>query len=126
MTLIDHVLQEPLWLQAWMFTLVIVNGASFIFGFFDRRAHWVLTATLAVMVLMPELFDIYGYSRILGLTHILFWTPLLIYLWRNRQPNDHRTWAGRYLYTVLAIDGISLVIDYIDLARFLMGDGDLT
>ncbi len=122
MTFNEHIATQPSWIQIWLLILSVTNLAAVIFAFFDRRAHWVLTAMLAVMIVMPEMFDRFGYTRILGLTHVIFWTPLVIYLWRARQPDDLKTWVGRYLYLVIIVNGISLIIDYIDVARFLLGD----
>lgn len=126
MTLNDFILQEPIWLRSWLFWLMFINTASVIFAFTRKEAHWVLTAWLANLLFMPMLFAEFGYTRILGLSHIVFWTPLLVYLWRRRAEIELRSVSGAYLWALFVSDGLSLVIDYIDLARYLAGDGALT
>lgn len=117
--------QEPLWLKSWVYWMIFINSISIFFAFTRNEAHWVLTAWLANLLTMPMLFDAVGYVRLLGLPHIVFWTPLVIYLWMKRR-SFSSTWAGRYLWVVMATNGASLVIDYIDVARYLAGDGDLS
>jgi len=126
MTLNDFILQEPIWLRSWLFWLMFINTASIVFAFTRPEAHWVLTAWLANLLFMPMLFAEFGYTRILGLSHIVFWTPLLVYLWRRRTGIELRSVSGAYLWALFASNGLSLVIDYIDLARYLAGDGALT
>jgi hypothetical protein len=105
---------------------MFINTASILFAFTRQEAHWVLTAWLANLLFMPMLFAEFGYTRILGLSHIVFWTPLLVYLWRRRAGIELRSISGAYLWALFASNGLSLVIDYIDLARYLAGDGALT
>lgn len=116
--------QEPWWLSSWVYWLIAINSLSLFFAFTRNEAHWVLTAWLGNLVMMPMLFDAVGYVRLLGLTHIVFWTPLVIYLWRQRSTFGN-SWSGRYLWVVLVTNTASLIIDYIDVVRYLLGDGDL-
>ncbi|MDP2150288.1 MAG: hypothetical protein Q8K13_11665 [Parvibaculum sp.] len=116
--------QEPWWLSSWVYWLIAINSLSLFFAFTRNEAHWVLTAWLGNLVMMPMLFEAVGYVRLLGLTHIVFWTPLVVYLWRQRSEFGS-SWSGRYLWVVLATNSASLIIDYIDVVRYLLGDGDL-
>ena len=69
-----------------------------------------------------KLYDVVGYVKLLGLPHIVFWTPLIIYLvLQLRGPEMPK--APRII--MLAIVGailISLAFDYTDVARYLAGD----
>lgn len=116
--------QEPWWLSSWVYWLIAINSLSLFFAFTRNEAHWVLTAWLGNLIMMPMLFEAVGYVRLLGLTHIVFWTPLVVYLWRQRSEFGS-SWSGRYLWVVLATNSASLIIDYIDVVRYLLGDGDL-
>lgn len=73
-------------------------------------------------VLMNWLFGEYGYQRILGLAHIVFWTPLLIYLWARRRHWNMASLSGKWLAALFATNLVSLIIDYIDVARYLSGE----
>lgn len=117
--MLDQVLQQPWWLQAWIFWLVVVNTAAVVFW---RRieARWVLLAWTLNLPLITLLYERFGYTRILGLSHILCWTPLLVYLWRRRP------WPGgaygKWLATLFVTNLASLAIDYLDVVRYLLGE----
>ncbi len=129
----EFIAQEPLWLQLWIQWMVVANlgGVAFIIG--RRDAGWHLRPEPAVVVItmianvlfMGWLFEQVGYVRLLGLSHVIFWTPLLIWLWRRRQGIEGRVLRG-YLWTVGLTNTVSLVIDYVDVARYLAGDAAST
>jgi len=118
--MLDHILDEPLWLELWIFWMVILNSASI---FFLRRAEarWTLAAWLGNLFTMNRLFEVFGYTRILGLSHVLWWTPLVVYLFRRRASFGEGAFGGwaRWLALTLAA---SLVVDYLDVARWALGE----
>jgi hypothetical protein len=79
----------------------------------------VWLGNIATMMIMYWLI---GYVRLLGLSHVLWWTPLfawLLPLLRTERP------AGRFriwVYLLVASDLASLAIDYVDVFRYLAGD----
>lgn len=119
--MISHILEEPAWLQIWVFWMMAVNTASLVFVR-HTEARWVLAAWAGNAATMSLLFELAGYTRLLGLSHVLWWTPLLVYLYRRdlraRRPEPYGTWLRALFLTNLA----SLVIDYADVARYLLGD----
>ncbi len=121
MGLITEILQEPWWLLFWITWLGFVNVASIAF-WSEREARWVLAAFAGALITMQALYQINGYNRFLGLAHIIFWLPLLIYLYgqlsRVVGPRLFETW----LRVLMASIGVSLVIDIVDLLRYLGGD----
>ncbi len=121
----EHIAAGPLWVQIWVGIMTVVNLSAIVFVWKDVRPRWVLAALLPNAIFMQYLFSVFGYTRILGLSHVIFWTPLLIYLYRSRRPDDRQSWTGRYLYTVMIVNGISLLFDYSDVIRHLLGDGAL-
>jgi hypothetical protein len=118
--MLDHILNEPFWLKLWIFWMVFLNSASL---FFVKRAEgrWVLAAWLGNLFTMNRLFEAFGYTRILGLSHVLWWTPLLVYLFRRRASFGEGAFGGwaRWLVITLAA---SLAIDYVDIARWALGE----
>lgn len=123
MDMMQDIAREPLWLQAWVYWLMIANTAAILFVIQRPEARWILAAWLAnVMIIMPAFYETFGYTRILGVAHIIVWAPLLVYLWDRRERFDTATWAGRYLWVLFATNLASVVIDYVDLARYLSGD----
>lgn len=121
--MMQDIAAEPVWLQAWIYWLIAINTASILFVIQRAEARWILAAWLAVVLaIMPAFYETFGYTRILGVAHIVVWAPLLVYLWDRRERFDTATWAGRYLWVLFATNLVSLAIDYIDLARYLTGD----
>ncbi len=117
--LIDRIAQGPQWIYWWTRVIDASNWLLVPFAFYDRRARWALLAWVINIVMIITLYNVFGYVRILGLSHIIAWTPLLIYLLSRRRPFSQENWTGRYLYWFMAVITVSLVFDYIDVARYL-------
>jgi len=122
MELMDFILAEPLPLLAWVMVLMVMNTLSVLF--LKRvEARWVLAAWIPNGIFMSFLFTQVGYTRMLGLSHVVFWTPLLIYLWRRRAHwNVAGSLTGKWLVGLFVVNLASLVVDYLDVIRYLMGD----
>lgn len=116
------IMMQPLWLQVWVGWLVLVNVAGALVFIRRPEAKWVLIAMVGNAIFMNWLFAEYGYQRILGLAHVVFWTPLLIYLWLRRRQWDLKSLGGKWLAVLFATDLTSLIIDYVDVARYFAGD----
>lgn len=117
------VMQEPLWLQAWVGWMMVLNTAA-LFFLRTSEARVVLGCWIANVITMTVFFELFGYVRLLGLSHVIWWTPLVIYLF-SRRGSFPAGAVGIWLWIVLVTNSASLVIDYIDVARYFMGDGDL-
>jgi asparagine N-glycosylation enzyme membrane subunit Stt3 len=121
---------EPLWLQGWIMLLVLANAGAVFFVVTRQdgrlRPRWeaiaIVAGFAAAGVFMTWLYDVVGYVRLLGLAHLLFWTPA--YAWvLSRFLRGGLTPAFRhYAVFYLAIAGASLVVDVVDVARYLLGD----
>ena len=68
------------------------------------------------------MYDQLGYVKLLGLPHILFWTPLAVYLFATfRKPQ--LTKAPKIIIAlILATILISLAFDYTDVIRYALGE----
>lgn len=123
MTFHQHLMSQTTWIVIWVFWLVFLNiaGAA-IFAWRHVEARWVLAAMLANLPVMNLLFRYFDYTRMLGLSHIIFWTPLLVYLWLRRDKIQLRTPFGIYIHILFISNFISLIVDYIDVIRYLTGD----
>ena len=125
MTLDEYAAHGPAWVLYWMYWMGFINFAAIFFVWKKVEARWILAAMIANMVFMGQfLFPTYGYVRLLGLSHIIFWTPLAIYLFRRNVFQKPKGIYDLYLLAVLITISVSLVFDYIDLARYLMGETD--
>ena len=126
MTFEEAIALQPQWVQIWLNLLL---GGAFILPIallISRQSRVAgivtlivsLTAGFAVM----WLFDRLGYVKLLGLPHILLWTPLVIYLFgqfrRPDMPQIPKVILGLVLATIL----ISLAFDYVDVLRYILGE----
>jgi hypothetical protein len=126
MTLTEAIATQPLWVQIWLnvlFAGAFVLPLALLIWAPSRRAG-ILTV-LASILAGAGIFWLYaqlGYVRLLGLPHILIWTPLVVFLWgQSNRPNMPRA-PRLILYTVMAVILVSLAFDYVDLARYILGD----
>jgi len=114
---------QPPWLQIWLNILVGVLALSLPFSLVRVEARWTLLGFILGAAAVLGLYAQFGYSRLLGAGHVVFWTPLLVYLlmrrphWRERD-----SWAGKWILAAVGVLTISLAFDYIDVVRWLAGD----
>jgi hypothetical protein len=126
MTFQEAILAQPLWLQIWVFWMAGINLLAIPVLLIGRktRADALVIAILNVGSALTAgyIFETLGWVRLLGLGHLIFWTPLAVFLWhrlkRRRIPAPYRAIMIALLATLL----ISLPIDLIDLVRYLMGE----
>ena len=124
---------EPAWLRAWIMLLVLSNLAAVFF--IVRRGQnglglriepiAILVSFLAAGAFMGWLYEQVGYVRLLGMAHLVFWGPVWGWVLSRRREIATQTLFGRYIHVYLAIAGLSLLIDAIDVIRYLVGDGEL-
>lgn len=120
-TLMQNIFAQPTWLVAWVGWLMLVNTASVIFVR-QVPARWVLAAWIGNALTMTALHVEFGFTRILGLSHVIWWTPLLIYLWRAQALRTLTGPARHWLLALVLSNGVSLVVDYVDVARYALGE----
>ena len=66
-----------------------------------------------------------GYVRLLGLPHLIFWIPLVIYLiLRVCRGTPIETPYRQVLYVLIGTLLISLAFDAQDVVRYLLGETD--
>ncbi len=105
----------------WIGLLVVVNIAGPIYFFEALEAKVVLAAFLASAASMTAIFAAKGFVRLLGIGHI-FWIPMVPWLWTRLDQVEPGTLIGYWMIAVVAINGISLIIDAIDVVRYVSGD----
>ena len=129
-TLGEAMSTEPTWLVSWLILLGGTIFLSIVFTIYKDeqgfRFRWEPLAIVACFFLagaiMNFMYERVGYVRLLGLAHIIGWAPIYIYLIIKRKGIGFATLWGKYVHLYLLIAGISLVIDTIDVGRYLAGD----
>jgi hypothetical protein len=121
---------QPSWLITYLYILVAANlGAIF---FIAKRTDkgWRLRFEAIVIIVafllagnfMDYLYAQYGYVRLLGLAHIVFWTPVYAWIFTHRKDYAATPYFAKFVTFYLVMAGISLFIDIIDVARYLLGE----
>ncbi len=111
----------PMPWPVWLGLLVTVNVAGPIFFFEAIEAKVVLVAFLASAALMTAIFASKGFVRLLGIGHI-FWIPMVPWLWTRLDQVEPGNLIGYWMIAVVALNGISLIFDTIDVVRYVTGD----
>lgn len=114
-------MRQRLPVRLWVMLLAAFNLVVPLF-FLDRREAQLVVATfLAGAMLMTAITALAGFTRLLGLGHVL-WIPLLYFLWTRLAqipPNDI---FGLWVRTLMALNAVSLLIDIADVGRYVAGD----
>jgi len=132
-TLNEAIATEPVWLQVWVMALVVTNLAALLFVVHREQGRWrvraepvaILVSFVAAGLFMGWLYGQVGYVRLLGLAHLVFWGPVWGWILSRRRAIGGETLFGKYIHVYLAVAGLSLLIDAVDVIRYLLGDGAL-
>lgn len=111
----------PQWVQLWVswMTFAMLSGLWFLGE--RRETRMVLLVAVLTGVCSMAIGYYFGWSRLWGLVHVVLWTPLLVWLWRRRPApglGAYSLWVWALMLTI----AVSLVFDYIDVARYFSGD----
>ena len=114
-------LKMPLHWQLWVMLLVAANLVAALFFLRRLEAQVVLGTFGASMILMTLLTGRFGFTRIVGLGHIL-WIPMLAFLSLRLGDIPVSDAFGIWIRALFLLNGISLVIDATDAIRYIAGD----
>jgi len=105
----------------WVGLLMAVNMIAPFFFMATLEAKVVLATMMASAGLMMFIFAQKGFVRLLGLGHIL-WVPLIVWLLGRMNFEAPASVFEQWLLTVIVLNGLSLVIDAVDVFRYLKGE----
>ncbi len=114
-------LHMPVYWQLWLILMVSANALAPLFYLDRLEARAVFVTFIASMGLMTLLTGVSGFTRLLGLGHIL-WVPLILFLWSRIDQIPADNFFGIWIRALMAINSVSLVIDGIDVFRYITGD----
>lgn len=119
---IKNIFKMPMVWWPWMAGLPLINLSS-VFFLPRTEALVVLVAGLLAATIMTVLHAKLGYVRLLGVGHFV-WIPMLIWLgFRLNNIPEGSLFYG-WILTLITMDTVSLIIDIVDLLRYLLGDRD--
>ena len=126
MTFQEATLQLPTWVQLWLNVLLLGAFILPVTLFIWRQTRLVALITLLASGIAAfsifSMYDSLGMVRLLGLPHVILWTPLVIYLFGVLRKPDLPVipkWILRFTITTIVI---SLIFDYLDVIRYVFGD----
>jgi hypothetical protein len=115
------ILRLPILVRVWLTLLMAVNLLAPIIYIQRSEARIVLLTFLASFLVMILITGASGFTRLLGLGHVL-WVPLLFFLFSRLDSipvgGSYSTW----IRSVIALNSISLVLDLVDVVRFARGE----
>lgn len=106
--------------RLWAILLIVVNAMALAFVT-SPHGQIALVAVLAGIAVMAVIHRRLGFVRLLGIGHI-FWAPMLIgfaLCMPDRLDDPALFW---WIVTLMACNTVSLVVDAIDVARFVRGE----
>jgi hypothetical protein len=115
----------PLPWKVWLSLLVAANVIVPLYYFQQLEAQIVLGTMAANVALMTFLTSRFGFTRVLGLGHI-FWIPLLVFLLARLGNSPADDAYGTWLRVLIVLNCGSLMIDVVDVIRYLAGDREET
>ncbi len=114
-------LKLPFGVQLWLFVLMCANMVAPLFFFDKIEAQVSVAVFIASAMLMVYLTARSGFSRLLGFGHVL-WLPLIIFYWTRFDTAPINSLFGMWMRAVVLLNALSLILDAIDVVRFIRGD----
>ena len=111
----------PIHWQVWLGLLITVNIVGPFFFINTMEAQIVLATAIAGLGIMAVIFSEKGFVRLMGIGHI-GWFPLVSLLWMRLDFAPANSAFGFWLMTVIVLDSLSLLIDTIDVFRYVKGE----
>ena len=126
MSLSEAIATQAAWIQIWVGWIAVINiatlAALLITPALRRDGIVVGVAVHDNFLLMKWLNGQFGYVRLLGLSHVLIWTPLALYLILALRSERIVGWVRRLTQVFVLSMGVSLIFDTVDVARWIMGE----
>ena len=126
MTLPEAIAQQPAWVGIWLNVLmvcaILLPLSLFIWRLSRSSATAILIANVLSFAGINWMYGQLGYVKLLGLPHVVFWTPIVILLMIKMRKDDMPEWPRGIMAIVTIAMLISLAFDYTDVARYLLGE----
>ena len=108
--------------QAWIGLMLLLNAIMPLIYIGHIEGKTVFAVFVVSATLMAAIHHAKGFVRLIGVGHFV-WLPLIAWLVPRLEAADGpmRLW----LIGLIVVNGVSLVIDVIDLIRYLRGERDI-
>lgn len=116
----SKIMKFPLPVRVWVILLIAINMSSLFFLEY-LEARVVLGVFLAGGTFMSLMDYKMGFVRLLGLGHSL-WLGMLPWLFFRLEHLTEDTVVWNWILVLIIINTVSLVIDVVDVVRYVRGD----
>lgn len=122
----EQALLLPQWVQIWMNAIGIILIGSLIIFLFSKSTR--KDALIVFLFSVPSIAGVMflhsqmGMVRLIGLGHVIFWTPLLVYLIRRLRNDPPPRFFAIVMVILTAMIAIALAFDYLDVIRWILGE----
>ena len=110
------------WLYWMSFALVVPILIMLVYRETRRDAVIATVANILMLWGMSTIYDLMGFVRLMGIVHVITWTPLFIYLFLRLKNGDIPMLGRVSMIILMATIGVSLIFDYTDTIRYILGD----
>lgn len=104
----------------WMGLLILINIGGGLIFIRTMEGQFALVCMMVAFMIMWGIYVKKGFVRLLGLGHLIGWTPQVV--WYAQVVGDSVGWFQYWLISVIAVNGLSLAIDVVDVVRYSLGD----
>lgn len=126
MTLEEAMATQPAWLNIWLPILMFGSFALplLLLTWKPSRIAGILAILAGVISFfaITWLYNTLGYVKLLGLPHVVLYTPVVIYFFSRLRSGELPKYASWIMWASLGIILISLAFDYTDVARYILGE----
>ncbi len=119
--LMKSISKMPLQWLFWIILLMTVNLVIPLFYIQTLEAQITIASIFAGAITQSYIHSKLGFVRLLGVGHI-YWIPLVIWLGFRLGDIGLDSPFGLWLASLVLINTVSLVIDVIDVIRFIAGE----
>jgi hypothetical protein len=81
-----------------------------------------LACLMLAFLIMWGIYVKNGFVRLLGLGHLIAWPPMMIWYGKVIAQGNAEGLFEYWLISVLAVNGLSMMIDFVDVVRYSLGD----
>ena len=110
-------------LAAWIAALMTLNLVLPVVYITTVEGQVALLAFVAAAMTQMALFARKGFVRLLGVGHVV-WVPLVPWLWSRLDVVPPGDLFGWWILALVVLNSLSLMIDLVDVVRYVAGDRD--
>lgn len=126
MSMEEAIAAQPAWVGIWIIVLFVgafVAPLVLLIWKSSRKAGIItFVASMVAGFAIQMMFDAMGYVKLLGLPHLILWVPIVVFLMAQQARGDMPNWPRRIIWFIIAIICVSLVFDFIDVVRWVLGE----